>query len=86
MPRKTMTPTEPMLAEFAKDQPFRMSELPYVESEYFPKFGEGHCDVTDGAVCNAHQRNRFFGGICLALPLSALLWGLLYLLLQRLAF
>ena len=86
MPRKTMSPIEPMLGKFVEDRPFRMSELPYEESENFPKFGKGNCALTDGVVCEAHQRNRFFGGICLALPLSALLWGLVYLLLQRLAF
>jgi hypothetical protein len=38
----------------------------------------------NGLGTEVSRRNRFFGGICLALPFSALLWLLFYFLINGL--
>jgi len=59
------------------DRPFRMSEPALAdlddgdEAEALNILGRGKSPIQS-------QRNRFFGGICLALPLSALLWYIIY--------
>ena len=78
MPKYHPSPIETPTYEHSEDRPFRMSELPYEDPEDLQRMGDGNFAAYSG--------NRFFGGICLALPLSALLWGLAYYLLQHLAF
>jgi hypothetical protein len=41
--------------------------------------------LNQGRLHTRSQRNRFFGGICLALPLSVLLWYMVYYFVHILA-
>jgi hypothetical protein len=68
----------PLHTETSDEKPFRMSELPeeevaHLQERVYPA-SLGLHDATAGD----NRRNRFFSGICLALPLAALLWALCY--------
>ena len=69
-----------------EDRPFRMSELPPGDLNDSHEMADTLQILSQGSLSHApYQRNRFFGGICLALPLSALLWYLVYHFVHRLA-
>ena len=68
------SPYDHMPAGYAEDRPFRMSDPAHA----------GLTEIQDGVESLPRRpyeadripfpRNNFFGGVCLALPLSALLW------------
>ena len=69
-----------------EDRPFRMSELPLTDLNDHHDMADALQILNQGSRSHTpYQRNRFFGGICLALPLSALLWYLFYHFVLRLA-
>ena len=70
----------------AEDRPFRMTESPFSELNESREMADALQIL--GQSSRSHtpsQRNRFFGGLCLALPLSALLWYLVYHFVHHLA-
>ena len=69
-----------------EDRPFRMTEGPLSDLNESHEMAEALQILNQGSRPRfPSPRNRFFGGICLALPLSALLWYLVYHFVQRLA-
>ena len=69
-----------------EDRPFRMTEDPLADLNESHEMAEALQVLNQGSrSLSSSPRNRFFGGICLALPLSALLWYLVYHFVQRLA-
>lgn len=65
------------------ERPFHMSDLPEEEVD---RLRERPCLLSTGmdtATAGLFRRNRFFSGICLALPLAALFWVLGYVVLTR---
>jgi hypothetical protein len=69
----------------AEDRPFRMTEIPLNDINESRDMAEALQILSQGGSQTPSQRNRFFAGICLALPLSALLWYLVYHFLHILA-
>jgi len=66
---------------YAEDKPFRMSDRDGLSMAEMQEIKDG-LNVLSTEWGHIHfPRNRFFGGICLALPLSGLLWMLVYFLL-----
>lgn len=68
-----------------EDRPFRMTETPLADLNEGCEMAEALQILSYGRPHPSSQRNRFFGGICLALPLSALLWYLVYHFVHALA-
>ena len=69
----------------AEDRPFRMTEMPLSDLNERHEMTDALQILSQGRTQAQSLRNRFFGGICLALPLSALLWYLIYHFAHRLA-
>jgi hypothetical protein len=62
-----------------EDKPFRMSEHPLADLNESREMADAWQILSQSSQLHTpSQRNRFFGGICLALPLSAVLWYLVY--------
>jgi hypothetical protein len=68
-----------------EDRPFRMTEPALADLNGVDEMVEALQILRQGKAPIPLQRNRFFGGICLALPLSALLWYIIYHFVYRLA-
>lgn len=60
------------------DTPFRMTALNHAELADIQEMADALSVLGGSAGRTPLRRNRFFGGICLALPLSVLLWYLFY--------
>ena len=79
--QKSFTPNDE-----PEDKPFRMTEGPLADlNESYEMADALQIFNQSSQPQTPSQRNRFFGGICLALPLSALLWYLVYHFIGRLA-
>ena len=61
-----------------EDRPFRMTEPLLSDINEGLEMADTLQILNQGRPHTRSQRNRFFGGICLALPLSALIWYLVY--------
>lgn len=75
-----------MPAAYADDKPFRMSELPHEDIADLQAVTDSLHAFTRAAAPVAVHGKRFIRGFCLALPLSALLWILLYYAIQKWSF
>jgi hypothetical protein len=69
----------------SEDKPFRMTELSHTGLTDIQEMADSLQILSQSGVRNPFRRNRFFGGICLALPLSGLLWCLFYYILHHIA-
>jgi hypothetical protein len=81
----TSSPFDHLPSGYAEDAPFTMSEPALPSMTEFQEKTDSLQTLSSGFIGNPFHRNRFFGGICLALPLSALLWFLIYRALQLFA-
>ena len=71
-------PKAALIEDDVDDKPFRMSALNLAESADIQEMADSLQVLGGGAGHTPLYRNRFFGGVCLALPLSAMLWYLFY--------
>jgi hypothetical protein len=71
---------------YAEDAPFTMSEPALPSMTDFQEKADSIQTLSSGFIGSSFHPNRFLGGICLALPLSALLCFLIYHVLQLFAF
>ena len=71
-----------ILSRYAEDKPFRMSDRDGLSMKEMQEITDGLNVLSNESAHFRLPRNRFYGGICLALPLSGLLWMLFYFLLQ----
>jgi len=78
----TSSPFDHLPSGYAEDAPFTMSEPALPAMTELHEKTDSLQTLSSGFIGNPFHRNRFFGGICLALPLSALLWFLIYRVLQ----
>jgi hypothetical protein len=70
-------PYDHMPAGYAEDRPFRMSETTSIALTEIEERTDSLPRIPNEADRIHFPRNHFFGGICLALPLSGLLWVLI---------
>ena len=70
-------PYDHMPAGYAEDRPFRMSDTASIALTEIEERTDSLPLITHDADRIHFPRNSFFSGICLALPLSALLWLLI---------
>jgi hypothetical protein len=78
----TSSPYDHLPSGYTEDAPFTMSEQTLPSMTDFQDKADSIHTLSSGFIGSPFHRNRFFGGICLALPLSALLWFLIYRVLQ----
>ena len=65
---------DPLPDEYGEDKPFRMTELDHdAHLADIPEMTDSLQSLSNGQLPSI-RRNRFLGGICLALPLAGLLW------------
>jgi hypothetical protein len=76
-PMNNTAPYDHMPAGYAEDRPFRMSETASLALTEMEERTGSLPLITHDAERFHFPRNSFFSGICLALPLSALLWLLI---------
>jgi len=82
----TSSPYDHLPSGYAEDLPFTMSEPVLTAMTELQENTDSLHTLSSGFIGSSFHRNRFFGGICLALPLSALLWFLIYRVLQIFTF
>ncbi len=71
------------VSHYAEDKPFRMSDQGDPDRSDLHDIEDTLRILSPSAMPIHFPRNRFFGGICLALPLSALIWFLVYFVWQQ---
>lgn len=74
---KESSPYDHVSAQYAEDRPFRMSDPSHTSLAEIEETAHIFQSATHGADRIHFPRNNFFGGLCLALPLSALMWLLI---------
>jgi len=72
-----------IVSRYAEEKPFRMSDRGYPAVSDIHDIEDTLRILSPKAMPIHFPRNRFFGGICLALPFSALMWFLVYFVLQH---
>jgi hypothetical protein len=75
----------PIPEDNAEDKPFCMTVLDPTGLADIPEMADSLQILSPGRFRVPSPRSRFFSGICLALPLSALLWWLTFYLLHYIA-
>ena len=68
----------PIPEDNAEDKPFCMTVLDPTGLADIPEMADSLQILSPGRFRVPSPRSRFFSGICLALPLSVLLWYLFY--------
>ncbi len=76
-PMSNPSPYDHMPAGYAEDRPFRMSNPTHTNLTEIQETADSYRIITHEADRIHFPRNNFFSGICLALPLSALMWILI---------
>lgn len=66
---------DPIPDEYCEDKPFRMTELDHnAHLADIQEMSDSLQTLSNGKLPSILRRNRFLGGICLALPIAGLLW------------
>lgn len=76
-PMSNPSPYDHMPDGYAEDRPFRMSNPTHTNLTEIQETVDSFPIITHEADRIHFFRNNFFSGLCLALPLSALMWILI---------